>query len=1060
MIRLFGRNNFQGRCLVCGGRIGPEQGYAGLVDGLRALWCSTHKPSEEEMNPASAEAPGVYFDLAADGQMFDLLLRGRHPREAFDTYLRVKRESGVRSARVGDRWQDTCTIPMAGRVWKALTDAGFSVAASPRAAAAMQGAAAQQQADDTAVQARLTHPRAANLFDFQRTGVQWLSSRTGALLADEMGCIDGEAEVWVTRAGHEGALTLDMLEMHFNGRGHVEAWDRAIPVKVRALVDGVIRYHTVKAVLDKGHRAVVKLTLESGKTLRLTPDHEVGCWGDVWTPAEQLQRGDEVLTRDSNFVNTLPRGERVVSVVPDGHARVFDIVMDDPHRNFVANGIVVHNCGKTIQALMAIGDKRPVLLVVPASLKLNWRNEAAKWRPEYKVEVLKGRGNFRYPRPGEIVVINYDILPRALPRLEYGRMPPLSGEFVQPPDRLIVIADEAHSVKNAKAQRTENFRFLGDIARNVGGQVWLLTGTPLLNRPAELWSVFTSGGLAKEAFGSFDRFKDLFNARQGRFGIEWGEPSPMVAECIRRVQLRREKKDVLRDLPSKMRKQVPIDVEDVSARDRRLFDSTMQELERLERQRSTASGRQAITKEAASEIAAFPQFTEFSQALTALALAKTEATTEYIKAFIAGDESRGYAGETTPFLVFSAHVEPLRKVKKAVEDAGLKCGIITGEVSSEDRTQVVSDFQSGRLDCVCISIKAGGVGLTLTRATHSVFIDLEVVPALNVQAEDRIHRIGQTLPVTIHQMVLDHPLDRHVNALVLKKMELFETTVGASTFLPTDTVAPNANASATVQAAAQIVVAAPTRGRPDQRPATQVRTVEYTRGDERRRVTVPEQARPARSAREVWAARAIATLTDYDPDRASERNYAGWNAGDGSAGHMFNALIRGGYGLTDSQWDEALAMLGKYHAQVGRAPAAEPAEERRATRRNASQPAQVGPPAAPDAPAPVAAAAQGVGRIGSYAVGEVTCLSLPRQQGATIVPATFATSDNRVVRATGGIDLPSGALLEQNGIYRVRFQVTAHEPVQGRVVTVAGPMQVLAQTRRGLVAPAAARARR
>ena len=1134
-MRVFGPNNYSERCVKCGGRIAAGAGMAGQIDGNRVAWCQTHRPTDVELNPASAEAPGVYFDLSPVGDAFSIVLRGRHPRDAFDKYISTKQACGVRATKVDGRWQDSCTIPMVGRVWKGLTDAGFTVTASPRAAAAMQGAAAQQQSDDAAVQSRLTHPRAANLFPFQREGVKWLSSRTGAILADEMGCIDGEAEVVLSRAGKTSRITLEKLFLRFNGaESERYAWDRSIPTKVRVLADGVFRHHTVKAVLDKGWKSVVSLTLASGKTLRLTPDHEVGRPGGMWTPAEQLRPGDEVLA-NGKFVDAdgyvrvtgmkahpranpagqvyehilvmeerfgraitteehvhhrngdkqdnrpenlevlsatehrskhgkeggfahfdgavtgkggvavyLPKVDRVVSVEPDGHAHVYDIVMDDPHRNFVANGIVVHNCGKTIQALMALGDKRPVILVVPASLKLNWRNEAAKWRPEYKVTVLKGRGTFQYPKPGEIVIINYDILPKAMERLEYGRMPPLKGVFANPPSRLTIIADEAHAVKNAKAQRTENFRFLGDIARQQAGQVWLLTGTPLLNRPPELWSVFSSGGFAKEAFGSFDAFKEMFNARQGSFGIEWGAPSPQVSDCIRRVQLRREKKDVLRDLPSKMRKLVPIAVEEVSAMDKKLFDTTLVKLEEQERK---IAGKRAISKDEASAVAAFPMFTEFSTALTALAYAKTEPTIDYIKAFIAGDESKGFAGETTPFLVFSAHVEPLRMVKRTVEAAGIKCGIITGDVSSEERAAVVAAFQAGKLDCVCISIKAGGVGLTLTRATHSVFIDLEVVPALNVQAEDRIHRIGQTMPVTIHQMVLDHPLDQHVHGLVSRKMALFESTVGASTYLPTDTIAPNASASATVQAAAQIVVAEPTKGRPDARPAAQVRAVEYQIADQRRRVVVPESARPSKDIREEWAARAIAALTAMDDDKASEENGMGWNKADSSTGHMFNALIGAGHGLTDSQWDEALGMLGKYHAQVGRGPAL-PSGARKATRRTTPQPAEVGPPAAPDRPAPIPTAAQGIGTPGRFATGEVVCVKPPTAFGGTVHPATFATADGRRIFVRGDIELPAKTQLAAQAVYQVRFRVVSHAMLSnGTMGTTGETMEVLRMTR-------------
>lgn len=733
-------NRFPGRCVTCGVRVAAG---AGAYE-RGALYCTQHAPAPP---PAVTGPQDVYGDLAADGNTIEFVQRGRMSGDLFNRYLSVKKETGVRSIeRAPRQWVDLIAIPNVGRTWKAWTDAGITVTFSPRAAAAIQGAAAQQKSDDNAAQVRLSHPKAAGLFPFQRVGVQWLATRQGAILADEMGC------------------------------------------------------------------------------------------------------------------------------------------------------------GKTVQTLMAIGDNRPVLLVVPASLKLNWQKEAQKWRPEYRTTILSGRGSFRWPAAGEIVIVNYDILPPIPHWRGYGDLPALTGLLANPPARLTLIADEAHSVKNAKAQRTERFRFIGEVARVNGGQVWLLTGTPLLNRPPELWAVFQSGGVAREAFGSFPRFAELFNATQTGYGgaWEWGSPRPEVPELMRRVMLRREKKDVLADLPAKTVQRVPVAVE-VGVRDRALFDRAQAEMEK----------RLAVSKETAKDVPAIPLFEEFSRALAKLAEVKTAPTIEYIEQFIEED---------VPFLVFSSHIPPLHKIKAEIEKADKKCGIIIGDTPNDERQQTVEDFQSGKLDAIVISIRAGGVGLTLTRASHSVFLDLEVVPALNVQAEDRIHRIGQTLPVTIHQMVLEHPLDIRIHDILQQKMDLFAETVGASTLLPTEEAPPNEQGSALIEAAAGLQIGEPTKPPLPPPEMKKVKTVNYSQGGRVRLVVVPEQARPAQTRREEWAAEAISTLTVLDPDRALEKNESGWSAADGSTGHAMDALIASGHGLTDAQWKEAIAMLAKYHRQVGRAP--------------------------------------------------------------------------------------------------------------------------------------------
>lgn len=883
-IRIFdGRNFGRGTCIKCGVRVGVGEGYAGMIDRDKVLWCILHKPNPSAQQPEAAEAPGVYGDLSADGRMVEFTLKGHHPKVSFDRYLATNMAAGLRAIKRGTQWFNTTSVPNVGRVWQAYKDAGFDVTFSPRAAAAVQGAAAQQAADDRATESRLNHPKASGLFPFQRVGVQWLSSRTGAILADEMGC------------------------------------------------------------------------------------------------------------------------------------------------------------GKTVQTLMALGDKRPVLLVVPASLKLNWMKEANKWRPEYRVTVLSGRNSFRYPAPGEIVIVNYDILPTTPAWKGYGELPALEGALANPPDRLTIIADEAHSVKTPDTQRTKRFRFLGEIARTRGGQVWLLTGTPLLNRPIELWNVFSSGGVAKEAFGSFDNFKRLFNAMDGRYGIEWGRPEPEVPEFIRRVQLRREKKDVLADLPAKTRKQVTVSVEKVGARDTAMLDRV---LAKMEAEIAKAPTGPTVSAEEAKKVPAFPMFAEFSTALDKLAKLKTEACVEYIDAFIEED---------VPFLVFGAHIQPLRDVQAAIEKAGKKCGIIIGDVSPEDRQKVVEDFQAGRLDAVCVGIRAGGVGLTLTRAADSVFIDMEVVPALNVQAEDRIHRIGQQHPVTIHQLILDHPLDHRIHQILAEKTELFQASVGASTLLPTEEAPANEQGSALIAAAAGLIIGEPPSGqRPEQpqpgRPT--VRRVEYEMADNegtrrKRVVQVPELARPAKNAREEWAARAVVSLTEMDSDYASEENGMGWAKGDSYMGHAMAALIGAGYGLSDAQWEAALGMLGKYWRQVGRAPAvsALPEADQKDVQATAQELAQPVPqPAATvePVPEPVAvpppASRPGIGRIGTGARGDVTLVSHDTALGSLSATA----SDGRpiyapggTVRVAAGVPLP----LRPGAVYSVSFTVTAHTPFAGNTLT-------------------------
>jgi hypothetical protein len=128
----------------------------------------------------------------------------------------------------------------------------------------------------------------------------------------------------------------------------------------------------------------------------------------------------------------------------------------------------------------------------------------------------------------------------------------------------------------------------------------------------------------------------------------------------------------------------------------------------------------------------------------------------------------GYEDAGTPLVVFSAH-------KKPIEELGKREGwkIITGDIGAEERRDIVHEFQEGKLKGLGLTIQAGGVGLTLTRASNALFVDLDWTPSMNLQAEDRLVRIGATAScVLIMRMSSSHPLDQHIQKLIERKVAL------------------------------------------------------------------------------------------------------------------------------------------------------------------------------------------------------------------------------------------------------------------------------------------------
>jgi SWI/SNF-related matrix-associated actin-dependent regulator 1 of chromatin subfamily A len=512
--------------------------------------------------------------------------------------------------------------------------------------------------------------------------------------------------------------------------------------------------------------------------------------------------------------------------------------------------------GKTVQAILALPDGAPVLVVAPAVAKGVWRREFAKWRPEFTVRMLSGRGSFAWPVQGEVVIVNYDILPATL------------SQDLLP--GTVVIADEAHALKNSKAQRTRKFRAISEAVRKAGGRVWLLTATPMLNRAPELWTVLNAAGLAGEAFGNWPKFCALFGGREGRYGMEWsGRVGPEAGDLLRRVSLRRLRTDVLPDLPTKVYKDIPMN--NLSASCKKLCDEVLAKMEKAQ-----------ATLENFHSVA----FEEMSRARAALATAKIPSLVDLIEDFEAQDE---------PVVVFSAHRAPIDILREREGWA-----VIMGGTPNDERTKIEEAFQRGELKGVGATIEAGGVAITLTRAHHAVFVDQEWTPALNAQAEDRICRIGQTRGVVISRLVAEHELDRRVADLLDTKQALINASVEES--VVTDIAAPVFEAIDLPVGDTSVVAKS---------VAAVAGSKDIVAGDKKPR-------RAAVSPQEEWAERALLVLTAHDSDHALEENGVGFNRMDTGFGHALAAQISSG--LTDKQWESAIRMCRKYCGQVGQCP--------------------------------------------------------------------------------------------------------------------------------------------
>ena len=307
------------------------------------------------------------------------------------------------------------------------------------------------------------------------------------------------------------------------------------------------------------------------------------------------------------------------------------------------------------------------------------------------------------------------------------------------------IADEAHYLKNNKAKRTKQFRALAAGAE----RVWLLTGTPLLNRPPELWGVLQAANIAKKAYGSWMRFVKLFGGYKTDFGMEWGKPEPGAEVGLSKVCLRRRKIEVLPHLPAKTYRYIDVELNKKQSRE---CDSIVEEL-----------GVVDTTGPSVDLLGWSGGIAGMSECRKHLAMAKLNTLVALVME---------YEAQSEPLVVFSAHRGPIDAIG---EREGWK--VITGDTKHEERARIVESFQAGELLGVAATIQAGGIGITLTHASHMIFVDQMWTPALNQQAEDRICRIGQDRGCQYTILRGDHELEHLVCGALEYKQEVINESV-------------------------------------------------------------------------------------------------------------------------------------------------------------------------------------------------------------------------------------------------------------------------------------------
>ncbi len=393
--------------------------------------------------------------------------------------------------------------------------------------------------------------------------------------------------------------------------------------------------------------------------------------------------------------------------------------------------------GKTAQALAWLQlhpEKRPAVVVVPASLKLNWAKEARMWLQNPGVQVLHG-SKPNTPITGDIIIINYDIL---------------NGWFgaLQKIKARVLIADEVHFIKNSKAQRTKAVLALGKGVPHIIG----LSGTPIVNRPVEAINAIKL--VDTTVIGSPWKFKQRYC---GAYHNGWGwdfsgatNTEELHEKLVNTIMIRRKKADVLTDLPDKIRSFLPMELDNT-----REYDKAENDF--VEWVRGIKGDKAAERVSNAEQLAKI-------EALKQLAVkGKLKQAISWIRDFIDTDGK---------LVVFAVHKFVIDALMKEFGDLAVK---VDGSVTGQARQDAVDRFQEDDSCRLFIgNVKAAGVGLTLTAASNVAFLELPWAPGDVSQAEDRCHRIGQKDSVSIYYLLAAGSIEEQIAKLLDKKRKILD----------------------------------------------------------------------------------------------------------------------------------------------------------------------------------------------------------------------------------------------------------------------------------------------
>ncbi|HWH27088.1 MAG TPA: DEAD/DEAH box helicase [Pseudolysinimonas sp.] len=416
--------------------------------------------------------------------------------------------------------------------------------------------------------------------------------------------------------------------------------------------------------------------------------------------------------------------------------------------------------GKTAQALLAadVTGSFPLLVVVPNVVKVNWAREVDKWIPQRQATVVHGDGE-DLDAFADVVIVNYEVLDRHtawLSRRGFKGM----------------VVDEAHFIKNKESQRSRHVQSLSRSIRATYSDALFiaLTGTPLINQIEDFRMIWQYLGWIDEK-NPLPRLMRKLEETE----LSPGEPGFFAAARTAVVDMgivRRKKVDVAADIPARRIADIPVELDGESGRSIHAAEAAL--VNRLvERYRRVRATRPDVDSLELIRLVASAELEETSGASGGDNVFAMVRRIGQAKATPAADYTVNLARNVGKVVFFAKHIDVMDEAERHFAAAGIRTVSIRGEQSTKARTAALDAFTNDpEVSVIVCSLTAAGVGINLQAASNVVLAELSWTNAEQTQAIDRVHRIGQELPVTAWRIIAAGTIDSRISELIDAKAGL------------------------------------------------------------------------------------------------------------------------------------------------------------------------------------------------------------------------------------------------------------------------------------------------